>query len=76
MTDIKFAKEHMGEYFQLNGYKVRVIGYDATGCGGNVIVDHPGGWSVFFADATDVINERMCHTGRCTYAKWEELRWL
>ena len=74
MTDIMFAKAHMGEYFQLNGYKVRVIGYDAVGCEDSVIVDHPDGWSVVFADATDVINERMCLTGRCMYAKWEELR--
>lgn len=30
MTDIMFAKAHMGEYFQLDGRKVQVIGYDAT----------------------------------------------
>ena len=74
MTDIMFAKAHMGEYFHMDGYKVRVIGYDATGYGDSVIVDHPDGWSVVFADATDVINERMCLTGRCAYTKWEELR--
>ena len=74
MTDIMFAKAHMGEYFQLNGYKVRVIGYDATGHEDSVIVDHPDGWAIDFADSTDVINERMCRTGRCMYTKWEELR--
>ena len=74
MTDIMFAKEHMGEYFQLNGYMVRVIGYDATGHKDGVIVGHPDGWSVAFADSTDVINKDMCLTGRCMYTKWEELR--
>lgn len=73
MTDIMFAKAHMGEYFQLNGYKVRVIGYDATGSGDSVIVDHPDGWSVVFADATDVVMVAS-RTGRCAYTKWEELR--
>ena len=38
MTDIKFAKEHMGEYFHYRGYKVRVIGYDTTGIGERVII--------------------------------------
>ena len=74
MTDIMFAKAHMGEYFQLEGHKVRVIGYDATGSEGSVIVDDMKGWSVVFADSSDVINERMCLTGRCMYTKWEELR--
>ena len=41
MTDIQFAKEHMGEYFQYRGYRVRVIGYDVTGAGACVITDHP-----------------------------------
>ena len=74
MTDIKFAKAHMGEYFQLNGRKVRVIGYDATGWGDSVIVDDVEGWCIEDADPTDVINGSMCLTGRCTYTKWEELR--
>jgi len=73
MTDIKFAKAHMGEYFQLNGYKVRVIGYDATGCGDGVIVDHPGGWAIDFADPSDVIRI-LGRTGQCRYVNWEELR--
>lgn len=55
MKDIMFAKAHMGEYFQLDGNKVRGIGYDAPGCGDSVIVDHPDGWAVDFADSTDVI---------------------
>lgn len=76
MTDIRFAKAHMGEYFSLGEYKIRVIGYGATRSGDRVIVDHPDGWSVVFADATDVINEKLCETGRCAYAKWEDLRWL
>lgn len=74
MTDIMFAKAHMGEYFHMDGYKVRVIGYDAAGSEDSVIADHPDGWSVVFADATDVINERMCPTGRCAYTKREEPR--
>ena len=74
MTDITFAKAHMGEHSQLNGRDVRVIGYDATGCGDCVIVDDVEGWCIEDADPTDVINEHMCGTGRCTYTKWEELR--
>ena len=74
MTDIMFAKAHMGEYFHLCGYKVRVIGHDATGSGDSVIVDHADGWSVVFADQTDIINKDLCTTGRCQYVKWEELR--
>lgn len=74
MTDIMFAKAHMGEYFQLNGRKVRVIGYDATGAGDCIIVDDMKGWNIEYADFTDVINEYMCSTDRCTYTKWEELR--
>lgn len=75
MTDIMFAKAHMGEYFQLDGHKVQVIGYDATGSRYGVIVDHPEGWSVVFVDATDKIMVAS-RTGRCMYAKWEDLRWL
>ena len=75
MTDIMFAKSYMGKYFQLNGYKVQVIGYDMTGYRDGVIVDHPDGWSVAFTDPTDVIMVAS-RTGRCMYAKWEELRWL
>lgn len=73
MTDIKFAKAHMGEYFHLNGIKVRVIGYDATGIGDSVIVDHPGGWAFYFADSTDRIMV-LSRTGRCMYTKWEDLK--
>lgn len=74
MTDIMFAKARMGEYFHMDGYKVRVTGYDATGSGDSVIAGHPDGWSVVFADATDVINGRMCLTGRCAYTEREEPR--
>lgn len=74
MTDIMFAKAHMGEYFHLCGCEVRVIGYDATGREYSVIVDHPYGWAIDLADSSDVINECMCRTGRCTYTKWEDLR--
>ena len=73
MTDVMFAKDHMGEYFQLNGRDVRVIGYDATGCGDCVIVEDIGGWNIEYADSTDVIMV-FSRTGRCTYTKWEELR--
>ena len=74
MNDIMFAKAHMGEYFQLNGLKVRVIGYDAAGVGDSVIIDHPRGWAIEFADSTDVINRDLCETGRCQYVKWEDLK--
>ena len=74
MTDIMFAKAHMGEYFQLRGLKVRVIGYDTTGIGDSVIVSHPRGWAIEFADSTDVINRDLCETGRCMYCKWEDLK--
>ena len=46
MTDITFAKAHMGEHFQLNGRDVRVIGYDATGVGACIIVDDEEGWYI------------------------------
>ena len=74
MTDIMFAKAHMGEYFQLNGRKVRVIGYDASGAGDCVIVDDVKGWPIEAVDSTDHINENMCETGRCWYVKWEDLK--
>lgn len=74
MTDIMFAKAHLGEYFQWQGCKVRVIGYDATGSGDSVIVDHPRGWAIEFIDPVDVINRDLCETGRCKYCKWEDLK--
>lgn len=74
MNDILFAKAHMGEYFHLGNYKVRVIGYDAAGVGASVIVDHPCGWAIEFADSTDVINGDLCETGRCYYVDWEGLK--
>lgn len=74
MNDVMFAKEHMGEYFQLKGRKVRVIGYDAAGVGDSVIIDHPRGWAIEFADPTDVINTELCETGRCQYVDWEGLK--
>ena len=73
MTDIQFAKEHMGEYFHLGKYKVRVIGYDSTGVGSSVIVDHPAGWGIEMIDPTDVIMVG-CRTGRCMYSRWEYLK--
>ena len=74
MTDVMFAKAHMGEYFQWKGRKVRVIGYDAAGVGDSVIIDYPRGWAIEFADPTDVIGRGMCGTGRCQYVKWEDLK--
>ena len=74
MSDIMFAKAHMGEYFQWLGSKVRVIGYDTTGSGDCVIVDHPRGWAIEFIDPVDVINRDLCETGRCKYCKWEDLK--
>lgn len=74
MTDIMFAKAHMGEYFQWRGHRVRVIGYDTTGSCDSVIVDCEGGWIVAFADCTDFINRELCETGRCRYVDWEELK--
>ena len=73
MTDIEFAKAHMGEYFQLDGRKVRVIGYDATGAGDCIIVDDMKGWDIRYTDSTDKIMVAS-GTGRCTYAKWEDLK--
>lgn len=73
MTDIMFAKDHMGEYFQLDGHKVRVIGYDATGAGDCIIVDDMKGWDIEYTISTDVIMIPS-RTGRCTYTKQEELR--
>ena len=73
MTDIMFAKAHMGEYFQLEGRKVRVIGYDATGAGDCIIVDDMKGWDIKYADFTEVFKVAS-GTGRCTYTIWEGLR--
>ena len=73
MTDIKFAKAHMGEYFQLNGRKVRVIGYDVTGSEYSVIVDDMRGWDVRYSDPIDVFMVAS-GTGRCAYSKWEDLK--
>ena len=76
MTDIQFAKEHMGEYFLFRGYrnyKVRVIGYDATGIGNSVIIDYPQGWRIENTDSVDVIHEELCETGKCYYVSWKEL---
>ena len=73
MTDIMFAKAHMGEYFQLDGHKVRVIGYDATGSEGSVIVDDMRGWDARYIDPVDVFMVAS-DTGRCLYTKWEDLK--
>ena len=74
MTDVMFAKDHMGEYFHIGKYKVRVIGYEAAGVGDSVIIDYPRGWAIEFADSTDVINTELCETGRCYYVDWEDLK--
>ena len=74
MTDIQFAKEHMGEYFQYRGYRVRVIGYDATGTFESVIVDYHGGWKLELTDPSDVIDKSLCETGRCFYVSSEDLK--
>ena len=86
MTDIQFAKEHLGEYFQFGretvwsggiateDYKVRVIGYDATGVDKSVIIDYLVGWDIALADSSDVINRDLCETGRCYYVNWEDLK--
>ena len=73
MTDIMFAKEHLGEYFQYRNYRVRVIGYDATGIGNSVIIDYPQGWRIENTDSVDVIHEELCETGKCYYVSWGEL---
>lgn len=73
MTDVQFAKEHLGEYFQYRNYKVRVIGYDATGIDSSVIIDYPLGWRIENADSVDVIHEELCETGKCYYTSWETL---
>lgn len=74
MKDVMFAKAHMGEYFQWQGRKVRVIGYDTTGSRNSVIVDCEDGWHVSSAYHTAVINRELCETGNCHYAGWEELK--
>lgn len=73
MTDIQFAKEHLGEYFRFRDYKVRVIGYDATGIGNSVIIDYPQGWRIEDTNSADVIHEELCETGRCYCVRWGEL---
>lgn len=76
MTDIQFAKEHMGEYFQYKDYLVRVIGYDVTGVGACVTIDYPVGWGLDMVVPSDVIYESLCETGRCYYVKQEDLKCL
>lgn len=76
MTSKEFAKEHLGEYFQYRGYgnyKVRVIGYDATGTGNSVIIDHPQGWRIEDTGFADVIHKELCETGKCYHVSWWEL---
>lgn len=77
MTDIQFAKEHMGEYFLFGGhrnYKVRVIGYDVTGIGNSVIIDYPQGWRIEDTNSADIIHEELCETGKYYYASMDELK--
>lgn len=74
MTDIKFAKAHMGEYFQWRGRKVRVIGYKVMGSSYAVIVDCVDGWSIIDADYGDIINSELFETGMCRYVAWEDLK--
>ena len=74
MTDIQFAKEHMGEYFQYGGVTVRVIGYDITGTDESVIIDYPKGWEIETACPPDAIYKDLCETGRCYYVNWEVLK--
>ena len=78
MTDIQFAKEHMGEYFLYEGNIVRVIGYDITETGVGVIIDYPGEWrwSIGLAEPRDVIYKDLCETGQCQYISWEDLKCL
>lgn len=76
MTDIQFAKEHMGEYFWHRDYLVRVIGYDVTGVGACVIIDYPAGWGLDMVVPSDVINVSLCETGKGHYINWEELKCL
>lgn len=73
MTDIQFAKEHLGEYFQYRNYKVRVIGYDSTGIGNSVIIDYPHGWPIEDTDSVDVVHKELCETGKCYYVRWGDL---
>ena len=45
MTDIQFAKEHMGDYFQYQGVMVRIVGFEFSGEGEYIIVaGYPNGW--------------------------------
>ena len=73
MTDIQFAKEHMGEYFRYRNYKVRVTGYDSTGFVKSVIIDYPQGWRIEDTDSADVIHDGLCETGKCYYVSWDAL---
>lgn len=74
MTDIRFAKEHMGEYFRYRGYRVRVTGYGTTGIGGRAITDRPTGREPGLTGPSDVIEEDSCGTGRCRYVNREDLK--
>lgn len=56
MNDIKFAKLHAGETFYFCGEEVKVVGYDAVGCGASVIVEgFSVGWSADALSPGDVI---------------------
>ena len=73
MTDIQFAKEHMGEYFQHRKYKVRAIGYDSTGFDKSVIIDYPQGWRTENIDSVNVSHEDLCETGKGYYVSRDKL---
>lgn len=56
MNDIKFAKLHAGETFYFCGEEVKVVGYDAVGCGASVIVEgFSEGWRAGVLSPGDVI---------------------
>ena len=74
MNDIKFAKEHMGEYFQYKGATVRIVGFEFLGEDENIIVaGYPNGWFQILISPDDNILVDLDPEERLYYVSMDEL---
>ena len=75
MTDIQFAKEHMGEYFQYKGVTVRIVGFEFLGEDENIIVaGYPNGWFLISISPDDNILVDLNPEERLYYVGMDELK--
>ena len=80
MTDIQFAKEHMGEYFQYKGVAVRIVGFEFLGSYENIIVARRPvsrymiGWSQTLLSPDDKILVELDPEERLYYANMDDLK--